>query len=210
MRGKMNEKFYSLPKEKQKKIIDAGFYVFSRNSYQKSPMSEIAAQAGISKSLLFYYFRNKKELYLFLWEEGARFTIDYLTKCGCYTCTDFFETLEMGMKAKARIMRQFPDLTAFVVKAFYERDPAVLKDIQESYQRKLGEKAVTALLRIEPSDFIPGVDLQMMYREMYWASEGYLWETLQRGDLDADRLEKDFMEMIAFWKQIYGRKEGRL
>ena len=64
--GFMNEKFYALPKEKQEKIINAGFRVFSQNSYKKSPMSEIADAAGISKSLLFHYFHNKKELYLFI------------------------------------------------------------------------------------------------------------------------------------------------
>lgn len=65
----MNEKFFSLPEEKQQAIINAGYRVFSQNTYKKSPVSEIAAEAGISKSLLFYYFRNKKELYLFLWEK---------------------------------------------------------------------------------------------------------------------------------------------
>ena len=38
----MNEKFFSLPMEKQEAIINAGFRVFSQNSYKKSPMSEIA------------------------------------------------------------------------------------------------------------------------------------------------------------------------
>ena len=71
----MNEKFFSLPEEKQQAIINAGFRVFSKNTYKKSPVSEIAAEAGISKSLLFYYFRNKKELYLFLWEKCAKVTI---------------------------------------------------------------------------------------------------------------------------------------
>lgn len=52
----MNEKFFSLPIEKQEAIINAGYRVFSENSYKKSPMSEIADAAGISKSLLFYYF----------------------------------------------------------------------------------------------------------------------------------------------------------
>ena len=61
----MNEKFFSLPEEKQLAIINAGYRVFSQNSYKKSPMIEIAAEADISKSLLFYYFRNKKELYLY-------------------------------------------------------------------------------------------------------------------------------------------------
>ena len=51
----MNERFFALPEEKQQAIINAGYRVFSRNSYKHSPMSEIADAAGISKSLLFHY-----------------------------------------------------------------------------------------------------------------------------------------------------------
>ena len=72
----MNEKFFSLPEEKQQAIINAGFRVFSQNTYKKSPVSEVAKEAGISKSLLFYYFRNKKELYLFLWDKCAQVPIE--------------------------------------------------------------------------------------------------------------------------------------
>ena len=44
----------------------------------------------------------------------------------------------------------------------------------------------------------------MMHREMYLASEGYLWEIFQRGEeLDVQKLEKDFKEMLKFWKKIY-------
>ena len=76
----MNERFFSLPVEKQQAILNAGYRVFSQNSYKNSPMSEIADEAGISKSLLFHYFRNKKELYLFLWENCAETTIEFLTR----------------------------------------------------------------------------------------------------------------------------------
>ena len=38
----MNERFYTLPPEKQQAIINAGYRVFSQNSYKNSPMSEIA------------------------------------------------------------------------------------------------------------------------------------------------------------------------
>lgn len=58
----MNDKFFSLPIEKQEAIVNAGFRVFSQNSYKKSPMSEIADAAGISKSLLFYYFHTTLQL----------------------------------------------------------------------------------------------------------------------------------------------------
>lgn len=45
----MNERFFSLPAEKQQTILNAGYRVFSQNSYKNSPMSEIADAAGISK-----------------------------------------------------------------------------------------------------------------------------------------------------------------
>lgn len=48
----------------------------------------------------------------------------------------------------------------------------------------------------------------MMYQDMYWASEGYLWEKLQSGTVDADEMERDFVKIIDFWKKIYLRKEG--
>lgn len=202
----MNEKFFHLPVEKQEKIINAGYRVFSLNSYKKSPMSEIAGAAGISKSLLFHYFRNKRELYLFLWNHCAEITIEYLTKYGCYEKQEFFEMMYRGMKAKINIMKRYPDMGRFVVKAFYEKDPEVCQDIQESYQKHFDYKVNATLLNMNPEQFIPGLDLPMMYREMYLASEGYLWEMFQRDELDIDRMERDFIQLIEFWKSVYLRK----
>ena len=87
----MNERFFSLPEEKRQAILNAGYRVFSRNSYKNSPMSEIAGDAGISKSLLFHYFRNKQALYLFLWNKGAEVTMEYLNRYGCYEPGSLFE-----------------------------------------------------------------------------------------------------------------------
>jgi hypothetical protein len=47
----------------------------------------------------------------------------------------------------------------------------------------------------------------MMYKEMYWASEGCLWEYIQRGCMSVDAMEKDFRKLLAFWKSIYLRKK---
>ena len=76
----MNEKFYALPEEKQSQILNAAYKVFAMNQYKKAPTSEIAAEAGISKSLLFHYFHNKLELYLFLWKHAADLTKKYMCK----------------------------------------------------------------------------------------------------------------------------------
>ena len=92
----MNERFFSLPPEKRRAIINAGYRVFSRDSCRKSPVGDIAEEAGISKSFLFHYFSNKKELYLFLWEYCARTTVRCLKEAGCYGQTDLFESMRRG------------------------------------------------------------------------------------------------------------------
>ena len=203
----MNERFFSLPAEKRQAILNAGYRVFSQNSYKNSPMSEIAGAAGISKSLLFHYFRNKKELYLFLWDNCAETTIEFLSRYGCYDQTDLFESMERGMRAKMEIIRLYPDMGSFVIKAFYEKDSEICAAIQESYHKYFNLKADRTRLNLDPAQFLPGLDVAMMYREMYWAAEGYLWEMVQRGDVNIDQMEKDFGKLMAFWKSVYLRKE---
>lgn len=169
-------------------------------------MSEIAGAAGISKSLLFHYFHNKKELYLFLWEKCVKITMEELEKSGCYGQKDLFDMMYEGIRAKYRIMRQYPNIGAFAVKAYYEKDPEVCGDIQKSIEENAAFKVNAERLNLNPEQFIPGLDLQMMYYDMYWATEGYIGERLLRGDMDVDEIEQNFMRMIAFWKSVYLRE----
>lgn len=203
----MNEKFFSLPEAKQLAIINAGYRVFSQNSYKKSPVSEIAAEAGISKSLLFHYFRNKRELYLFLIKKAADTTYKYLYEFSCDKEDDIFEIMQRGLKAKVALMKKYPDLTFFTLKAYYETDPEICGDIQEIIGRVAAFDANAKFLKIDPEMFIEGIDIKMMYMDMYLASEGYLWEKSHQGKFDADEVERDFEKMIEFWKKIFLRKE---
>lgn len=203
----MNEKFFALSEEKQRKIINAGYRVFSQNSYKKSPMSEIAAEAGISKSLLFHYFHNKRELYLFLWDNCVNTTIQYLAECGCYGQTDFFEMLYRGMQAKIRLIYRYPHMGNFAIKVFYEKDPEVSPAIQDSYYKYKAANAYSTLLKLDPEQFREGIDISMMYQDMYLASVGYLWEMLQKDEMDVEKMEQGFMKMFEFWKSIYLREE---
>ena len=202
----MNPRFYSLPEEKRSAMLNAGFHVFSQNTYKKSPMSEIADAAGISKALLCHYFHNKKELYLFLWDTCCRITVEEMTRSGAYEQTDLFGSMDYGMQAKLRLMRQYPDIGVFAVRAFYEKDPEVSADIRKSMGQYLDTHAAKKLQALDPEEFIPGIDLSMMYKEMYWASEGCLWEYIQRGNMDFDAMERDFRSLLEFWKTVYLRK----
>ena len=106
----MNDKFYSLPKEKQDRIINAGFRVFSRNSYKKSPVQEIALEAGISKSLLFFYFKNKKELYLFLWQKVEELVTGELNNSDTGKAKDLFDLMYQSLITKVKLLYNYPDI----------------------------------------------------------------------------------------------------
>ena len=204
----MNERFFDLPQDKRRRMLNAGYRVFAQNSYKKSPMSEIADAAGISKSLLFHYFGNKRGLYLFLWDQCVQLTQQMLEAYGCYEPLDFFSQMRRGLRAKMALTRQYPEMAMFAIKSFYEKDPAIQPVIRESYARHLASRGYGTVKSLRREDFGPGVNLPMMCREMFLASEGYVWEALLRGNVDADRMEREFEAMIDFWEETYGAKEG--
>jgi len=199
----MNDKFYDLPEEKRNRIINAGFRVFAQNSYKKSPMNEIAAEADISKSLLFFYFRNKKEFYLFLLKNAEEITNGYLQDSGCYLSDDIFEMMYKGLLAKAEMMRRFPDMGTFAIKAYYENDPEVVNEVREIIEPYTSLKTNSSIPPIDASKFKEGLDLKLMYRDMYLASEGYLWEMQQKNSVNIDKMVSDYKEIIGFWKKLY-------
>ena len=72
---------------KDHKICLSGVF---RNEYKRASMSAIADAAGISKSLLFYYFKNKKELYLYLVCHAENLTRSAVQDYGVWETEDSF------------------------------------------------------------------------------------------------------------------------
>lgn len=202
----MNESFFQIPEKKRNAIINAGFRVFSQYSYKNSPMSEIAAEAGISKSLLFYYFKNKKELYLYLCKYSAELTQREMIRQNCFEKSDFFDIFLSGIKVKVQLMKQYPALSIFQLKAYYEKDRELRPEINKLIGEYSGFEKQAEILKLDKEQFAEGLDLRMMYMDMYYASEGYLWEKLQSGEIAPDEMERDFVRMIEFWRKQYSRK----
>ncbi|SKA67261.1 transcriptional regulator, TetR family [Eubacterium uniforme] len=199
----MNEKFYSLPEKKRNRIINAGFKVFAKNSYKKSPVGEIAEEAGISKSLLFFYFKNKKELYLFLLKTAEEETRNALMETNVYSGDDIFDIMYNGLLVKANMMRKYPDMGNFSIKAYYEKDPDVAKEVRKIIEPYTEMDTNSILPILDKNKFKDGLDLNMMYQDMYLASEGYLWRMQQLDNLDVDKMVSDYKKIIEFWRGLY-------
>ncbi|MEG0504481.1 MAG: TetR/AcrR family transcriptional regulator, partial [Raoultibacter sp.] len=88
----MNEKFFDLSEEKRNAIINAGFSVFSQSEYRHATTDEIVKRAGISKGLLFHYFGNKKNFYVYLYDYAIAFLVEHTSELYDYKETDFFDS----------------------------------------------------------------------------------------------------------------------
>lgn len=128
----MEPAFEHLPREKQLRILNAAMKVFARNDYRHASTDDIAAQAGISKGLLFYYFHNKKQLYLFCYDQAVRLVDRQLKAMQAAGQTDFFELLLLGGQAKVALMEQCPWLLEFSLRAFESRDEEISRRIQDT------------------------------------------------------------------------------
>ncbi len=203
----MNDKFNSLSDERQKMIINGAMKCFSIHGYEKASMADIAKEAGVSKALLFHYFETKKKLFLYLWNLTAEKTRESLVASDVEGDKDFFSVMEKGLKAKMDLARSWPWMAIFAVKAWYEDDPEVSPDITKStdpYAKVTGE---TLRLLYPDTDFRDDLDIGVMYKDMYYMSEGYLWHEMQRGKIDPNKMEEEYMAFIKLWRKAYLKGE---
>lgn len=201
----MNYKFYALPVEKQSQILNAAYKVFAMNQYKKAPTSEIAAEAGISKSLLFHYFHNKQELYIFLWNHAADLTKKYMCKYKVYETDDFFEMMRRGLMAKCAVMRKYTFLSLFSINSYFETEPDIQSTIQP-YVQDVTQTTLELLLSILNLDFIrKDIEFVRIYKEILYASEGMLKHWYRTGNYDVTVFEQEYLEMINHWEMIYGK-----
>ena len=202
----MNDKFFNLPIEKQKRILDAAYKVFSENSYKKAPMSEIAEASGISKALLFHYFTNKKELYMYLWTNAIEVTREKAREYKTLETDDFFEMLKRSLLSKCSIMRDYPHLYAFSLKAYYETSPEIQSAVRENYNDISKESEMAVLEKIDMSKFRKDIDIKIMYAEIFYAVDGYMLKKYRSNSVIPDEIEKEVTVLIDFWKKVYTQK----
>jgi AcrR family transcriptional regulator len=72
--------FYNLPKDKQKRIIDAAINAFSTKVYEQVNLSEIIQNAQIPRGSFYQYFQDKRDLYFHLIDIIKETKIQYLGK----------------------------------------------------------------------------------------------------------------------------------
>lgn len=204
----MNEKFHSLPEEKQTRIINAAMEVFSQNEYKNASTDDICAKAGISKGSLFYYFRNKKQLYLYLYEYTVNMMSELIVDDHFREITDFFELLSYAAAGKSKILCKTPYILDFSVRCFYSKGEAVspeLNHINDSYMHSVWEDYFQT---IDFSKFRDGADPIKLYQMLVWMADGYLHQKQIMGiPFNLDELMEEFTQWMKMMRKLFYKEE---
>ena len=138
----MNEKFFDLKKEKQDRIINASFEIFSENGYLHASTDDIVKKAEISKGLLFHYFISKIGLYTFLYDYAARYISLEIKSSMSGNTKDYFALRKIIAFADMQIMGNYPYMLLFVERAAEENDSSATAAIQSSrieFEQKISD-----------------------------------------------------------------------
>ena len=142
------ERKIELEKQRREQILGAALGLFFENGYANTTMSDIAVAAGISKGLIYHYFKNKAEV-LFSYEENLQECLDEIALLPTPKAT----IREFGRRFLLRELDEsgyIPPLQVFVIvfargemdhPEFADRNP-LYKDLGRTYFGPLFKKGM--------------------------------------------------------------------
>jgi AcrR family transcriptional regulator len=203
----MNEKFFNLPKEKRRNIINASLYVFAGSEYKKAGTDEIAQRAGISKGLLFHYFGNKKELYLYIYRYAVDYILRQFSSGNGSAETDFFKMLNDGYKCKIQVYSEHPDIMNFMVRSYFEDNPEIKQYIDKNFGGLKKDFASDFLSRADASRFREGISPAEVFDMIRWMAEGFIHSRTPGQLTDPEAMSGEFLDKLELLRRLVYKAE---
>ena len=120
--------------EKKQQIIRAAHTVLIKHGYAATTINQVAAEAGVSRGLLHYYFKNKEEMLALVLRTSMQRTIG-LTRSLFAAATSAAELSAGFSKALKDIFQADPDLFRlfFESGAMARQSPMIAAELKQLY-----------------------------------------------------------------------------
>ena len=207
------EAFEKLPDEKRVKIFQSCMEVFAENGYEGASTNEIIKRAGISKGILFHYFGNKKNLYLYILDKTMDRVLEKFTTEYSMAPPDLFERITASGMLKMKLALEEPLVYKLIFVTFVNTPESIKEDVQEWY-KKLYALALPMLFDgLDLSKIRSGVDpnkaieVVLLYMEGVQAKymEAFKHMTAEQAMSLMDNFSEDNMVYTEILKKgIYG------
>lgn len=164
--------FDELPAERRQHILSACIDEFAERGYRGASTERMAQAAGISKGLLFYHFKNKKNLYLYLLDHTVKVMRERLEKMEPDKTSDFFEWIVRRGLMKRRLGWEEPKLYRLLLDAYLHTSPDIKQDMLKRFAGLFQDAREQLYQEMDTSIFKEGVDPKMAVEMILLVTEG--------------------------------------
>ncbi|WP_286230223.1 TetR/AcrR family transcriptional regulator [Neobacillus mesonae] len=190
----MFTKFLNLDQEKQNRIINAAIKEFAQKGYDNASTNEIVKEAEISKGLLFHYFGNKKQLYLFLFDYCYDLIADEFFKKIDLSEADFFSRMQQAVIIKMELLANYPELFNFLQAVYLEESKEIKQEFENKLKQLLEINFAKMYENIDTSKFREDIELEKIIKIITWTFEKLSDEELNKAKLSPNH-EIDFQKV---------------
>lgn len=161
-------------REKHNQIVTAAAALFAQHGYKKTTIDEIVAKASVSKGLFYHYFKNKQELYSYLYHSYVRILSTNISEKVDLCERDFFQRLKQIMYIRIDFIKLYPELWNFLYSAYYEEHPDVASLIQGQNRKLLMDSYTGSAENIDWSKLKKGLSPDNAIELITWVAEGFV------------------------------------
>ncbi len=174
--------------EKVHKIINAAFEVFTKNDLDKASTNNVVKLAGISRGLLYHYFKDKQDLFDFLVYFSIKAIAIDMEKRIDWEDSDFMNRMRQAILLKFETMNKYPYIIDFFDKYSYQLTRTVVRKHTEEIAPGIRAKFYT--YNVDFSLVREGIDIEKMINVIKLTLGG-----LARGYWDKAKTNNELFEL---------------
>jgi len=198
--------FLEISEKKRDRLLNAVIEVFSAVPFEKASLREVAKRADISKTLLFYYFQDKKTIYIKTFEYCSEIIANEIkSRQSIKNETDFFEIITFTQDIKFGLVSRYPKIFDFLKNAYDETDNEIKQKIYDIRRKYLNEDLVSVFSKADFSKFKDGISNETALSIITWVAEGFV--ASHNGTCDIDVLRKEFDKYLIVLKNSFYKEK---
>lgn len=187
---------HSMPKKNKEAFIDGAMRVFGEMGYKKASVNDIAEAVGVSKAMVFYYFKNKRGLYQYLISVAGETVFSAFSQGFNRDITDFFDRIMMATELKLGLIKERPEILKFLASVYTETHPEVIDDIKLIHSQGESFRKGLALTDVDTSKFKSSVDPEMVLDLLVKYAEGYVSQQNLGENFDIEKMMAEFTACV--------------
>ncbi len=134
----------------KEKLIRAAIRKFGSHSYGEASLNRIIKEAGLSKGTFYFHFKNKKDLYLYIFKKVAERKEEFFAeklskKGGKFLEKDIFEIFKEYSKTGLEFALEYPYYHKLGLKFYSEKGNKIYDEVKKAFSGKL-EKSIAPVI----------------------------------------------------------------